>query len=101
MPRTATPGGSPEPQPSSKKAESARAVLAQKGIGINDAQNGVFLPKNRFSRNPTGAAVHSRVHTDAYYDAVNSMVLSNQGSMRQVSSVLGHIRDRLLSGGFP
>ncbi len=52
-------------------AAPARAVLQRFGIGINDAVNGVFLPASRAAPNAAGAAVHSTVHTRAYYQAVN------------------------------
>ncbi len=45
-----------------KKAAEARAVLDKFRIGINDASNGAFLSK----------AVHDRIHTNKYYETVNS-----------------------------
>lgn len=78
----------------------ARAVLQRFGIGIDEAANGVFLPQNLKSLNPAGAAVHSTVHTDRYYAAVNQL-LGRATSRQQVIQSLAYIRQRLLSGGFP
>jgi RHS repeat-associated protein len=81
-------------------AAPARAVLQRFGIGIDEAANGVFLPSNLKSVNPTGAAVHSTVHTERYYRAVNQL-LGRATSRQQVIQSLNYIRQRLLSGGFP
>ncbi|HEX5749058.1 MAG TPA: SpvB/TcaC N-terminal domain-containing protein [Archangium sp.] len=83
---------------SASSAAPARAVLQRFGIGINDAANGVFLPANRASANAAGAAVHSTVHTQAYYDAVNGM-LSQATTREQALEVLSAIRQALLTGG--
>ncbi|MFC5288550.1 SpvB/TcaC N-terminal domain-containing protein [Actinokineospora guangxiensis] len=82
------------------RASAARAVLQRFGIALDDAANGVFLPSNLSSANAGGAAVHSTVHTDRYYAAVNALIGRAQ-NRQQVIQSLGHIRQRLLSGGFP
>lgn len=82
------------------RAAPARAVLQRFGIGIDEAANGVFLPANKLSANPTGAAVHAKIHTDRYYAAVNQL-LGRATSRQQVIQSLAYIRQRLLSGGFP
>ena len=82
------------------QAAEARAVLDQFGIGINDAANGVFLPRNLASDNPTGAIVHSTLHTNAYYSSVNEL-LGAAGSRREALDALAYIRDQLLGGGMP
>ncbi|MGX7826194.1 SpvB/TcaC N-terminal domain-containing protein [Actinokineospora sp. 24-640] len=86
-------GGSP-------KSAVARGVLQRFGLNLDDAVNGVFLPASRASANPAGAAVHSTLHTDRYYAAVNSL-LSRAQNRQQVVQSLAYIRQRLLSGGFP
>ena len=74
-----------------KKAAPARAVLARFGVGINEAYNGVFLP----------AAIHARVHTNAYYEAVNS-ALSQATNRAQVEQTLNVIQQTLQhKGSFP
>jgi len=81
-------------------ASEARAVLAEFGVGINHAVNGVFLPRFLTSSNSAGAAVHSVVHTADYYQSVNR-ILSKANSPEEVLGALGYIRDRLLSGQMP
>lgn len=85
---------------SSPKAAAARAVLGKFGMDINDADNGVFLPRSSSSANPTGAAVHSTLHTNDYYDAVND-ALSGAQSRQDVQDILGSIRGSLQGGAFP
>ncbi|TAL80476.1 MAG: hypothetical protein EPN75_07110 [Beijerinckiaceae bacterium] len=75
---------------SAPDALAARTVLQNYGIGINDAENGVFLP----------AEQHARLHTNAYYNAVNN-ALANAKSQDDVIRILGTIKSRLKSGGFP
>ena len=81
-----------------KRAHRAREVLRHFGIGINDAVNGVFLPATRASPNPTGAAVHSTLHTKRYYDAVNE-ALQAAGTRAEAEAILRSFRQLLLSGG--
>jgi RHS repeat-associated protein len=81
-----------------KAAAPAREALARVGIGIDDAINGVFLPVNRAAANPFGAAVHSTVHTNAYYQAVNA-ALRNVRTREQAIEILGDMAQRLRSGG--
>ena len=63
------------------RAAPARAVLDRFGIGINDAANGAFLPGN----------VHSRIHKNAYYEAVNS-ALSQATTRQEALQVLDALR---------
>jgi hypothetical protein len=79
-------------------AARARAVLERFGIGINDAANGVFLPASRAAPNAAGAAVHSTLHTGAYYQTVNQMLLGAT-TRAEAEAALGAIRQGLLSGG--
>ncbi|MDR0594727.1 MAG: AHH domain-containing protein [Bifidobacteriaceae bacterium] len=81
-------------------AQEGRDVLDRFGIDINDAGNGVFLPRFKSSPNPTGAAVHSTLHTNRYFDAVDSLI-SKAGSRQEALSALGQIRAGLLAGRFP
>ena len=75
----------------------ARETLRSFAIGINHAGNGVFLPANTRSPNPGGAAVHSRVHTNAYYNYVNDR-LSRAASRGEALQILEDIRGRLIRG---
>jgi hypothetical protein len=79
-------------------AAQARAVLQRFGIGINDAINGVFLPATRAAPNATGAAAHSTVHTNAYYQTVNQM-LGAATTRAEAEAALRAISQALLAGG--
>jgi RHS repeat-associated protein len=83
---------------SAEAAAPARQVLTRFGIGINDAANGVFLPGNLATENAAGAAVHSTIHTSAYYDTVNTM-LGAATTRAEALDALGSIRQSLLGGG--
>ncbi len=80
-------------------AARARDKLKQLGIGINEAVNGVFLPATRKSPNPTGAAVHTTLHTNKYYQTVNSM-LTRATTRAEAEEALRAIAQTLLAGGF-
>lgn len=84
---------------SARKARESRNILRRVGIDINDATNGVFLPATKTSANPTGASIHSTLHTDDYYSAVTTM-LEQATTRKQVESVLQRIRQMLLKGAF-
>jgi hypothetical protein len=75
---------------SAKAAAPARAALERFGIGINDAANGVFLPPN----------VHAPLHTNAYYDAVNS-ALGQATTRQEALEVLDTIGRGIAVGTFP
>jgi hypothetical protein len=81
------------------RAAEARAILQNEGIGINDAENGVFLPKNSSVPNPTGAQVHSVVHTNVYYNAVNAALRNAPAGT--IRDVLTDIANQLSGGAFP
>lgn len=80
-------------------AAPAREVLQKFGIGINDAKNGVFLPATKASPNPTGAAVHSTLHTGSYYANVNVRLMRAKTRI-EVENSLEEIGQILLQGGF-
>ncbi|MEM9490683.1 MAG: AHH domain-containing protein [Myxococcota bacterium] len=81
-----------------RRAEPARRVLQRLGIGINDAVNGVFLPATRASPNPTGAAIHSTLHTKRYYDVVNIRLRASR-TRAEAEKILHSLGQRLLAGG--
>jgi hypothetical protein len=67
-----------------KVAQPARDALAQAGVGINSALNGVFVD----------AARHSRMHTNAYYEAVNEAfrnVSTPEGALSALSDLASDI----------
>jgi hypothetical protein len=71
-------------------AAPARAVLQRFGIGIDEAANGVFLPK----------AQHDVLHTNGYYAAVNS-ALANAKTRSEVEQILQSIARGLRGGTVP
>ena len=85
---------------SAREAAVARGILRDLKIGINDAANGVFLPGSRLAENAAGAAVHSSVHTSAYYRAVNA-ALAGATTREEALIILGDIAARLRAGGLP
>jgi len=79
------------------RAQAARDILDEYGVGINDASNGVWLPANGTTPDPWGA-VHSTLHTNSYYESVNS-ALESAETAQEVTEILGDIRGDLLAGG--
>jgi RHS repeat-associated protein len=71
----------------SKKAQEARDILAKFNVGINSAENGVFLK----------ASYHAATHTNNYYQALTD-ALRPSGSKDEALSVLDQFRNRLLGG---
>ena len=80
----------------SSKAAEARAILQKYGIDINDAANGTFLPT---VRDAAGEVYHPSLHTNAYYDEVNSL-LAEATSKEEVIEILGYIAESLQNGTF-
>ena len=85
---------------SSKKAEPARNILKQVGIGINEAKNGVFLPRGEQG----SAANHNKLHTNTYYETVNYLIVNayKQGTNKknEVENTLRSIANMLSNGTF-
>lgn len=81
----------------SRKAADTRKILKKFGVGINDAINGVFLPT---TKGVSPACYHPKLHTNAYYNTVHSM-LKQASSKSEVISILNKIADMLLKGTFP
>jgi RHS repeat-associated protein len=83
-----------------RRAAQARKILADRGININDAVNGVFLPATKNSINLLNSAVHSTVHTVRYYSEVTARLKAASGFGETVQ-VLREIGDELVAGTFP
>ena len=76
---------------SAPDAQAAREILSKYGIGINDAENGMFLPMQK----------HAGMHTTKYYDAVNR-ALEHVGSREEAIQSLEFGRKRPVKAGrFP
>jgi len=81
-------------------AAQARAILRKLGVGINDTENGVYLPCNSTTPCDEPGALHSTLHTEAYYRAVND-ALRGATTREQVLAILRGIAERLEAGGYP
>ncbi|GAA2604996.1 hypothetical protein GCM10010436_02740 [Paractinoplanes durhamensis] len=79
------------------RADPARQVLKKFGIDVNSAENGVFLPQNLGSANPTGASAHSVIHSGYYYDYVNDL-LSRAKNATEAQAALDQVRQQLKDG---
>ncbi len=80
------------------RAAQAQAILKREGIDINEATNGVFLPKNKAFASPP-AMTHSTIHTDRYYQAITGEL--QQAAPGTVRDLLEDIAQRILNGTFP
>jgi RHS repeat-associated protein len=81
------------------RANGARAILGEAGIDINDPVNGVFLPGTKGLGYTGPAAIHNKIHTTKYYEAVETL-LESTGS-EGVKSTLDFVRQGLTNGSFP
>jgi hypothetical protein len=85
-------------------AEVARGYLFNWGIGINDADNGVFLPRNDKTQVASipNAHGHQGLHTQRYYFTITMRLAKvSQGPKEAGRTVLRTIKSELLSGTFP
>lgn len=74
------------------------------GIAINDAANGVFLPRNIFIQNilNSSATAHQVLHTERYYFYITFRLNRVKAeSAAAVRAVLASIKAELLAGIFP
>ena len=78
----------------------ARIVLQKFGICINDAENGVFLPANRATQVIAGETIHSTLHSNKYYEAVNDAIETAK-TKQQAIDILARIRRALQAGDYP
>jgi A nuclease family of the HNH/ENDO VII superfamily with conserved AHH len=82
------------------RAEFARIVLRKFGIGINDPENGVFLPANKATQVIAGETIHSTLHTNEYYDSVNN-ALEMAKTKQEAIDTLRRISRALQAGDYP
>lgn len=86
-----------------KRASRSRALLFRWGIGINDADNGVYLPKKWSSVVPglDAATAHEVIHTTAYHLAVTSrLTLAKPSNQANGRKALQDIRYDILNDDF-
>jgi hypothetical protein len=81
-----------------QEAVLSRQILRNVGVDINEAANGVFLPRLRGTL--ARGAYHPRLHTTAYYREVYQR-LSGVTARSEALEVLEGIRAELLRGTFP
>jgi hypothetical protein len=79
-------------------AKETRDILQKEGIDINEASNGVFLPKNaKYIIDESSS--HANIHTDVYYQTVYARLRDAQPGARR--NVLQEIANELSNGIFP
>lgn len=86
------------------RATQARAYLFNWGIGINDADNGVFLPRYAATKISTmpNASNHQGLHTEDYYFNVTMQLQAVLGQpVLSARFVLRSIKGELIAGTFP
>ena len=70
-------------------------------MNVDEAANGVYLPRFANSPNPGGAVAHSSLSNNAaYYNEVNRLILQTK-TAAEARTVLADIGRRLLAGKFP
>ncbi len=86
-------------------AEGSRRMLYAWGIGINDADNGVFLPAWRVVAVPTlkDAVPHDDLHADAFYytRVERRLQLADAGIQESGRKALREMRSEMIQGTFP
>jgi RHS repeat-associated protein len=80
-----------------ERAAVARALLEKAGVHIDEAANGVFLPRFRKFVEDAGNIAHSELHTDKYYEEITSRLRNSQN----IRETLVQIRNEILAGTFP
>jgi hypothetical protein len=88
---------------SDQRAKESRQRLFDWGIGINDADNGVYLPKRAGLMPGTpDATAHSGIHTTRYHLAVFARLLVVDDDKTTLArSALRDMRDDMIAGVFP
>lgn len=86
-----------------KRARRSRTLLFRWGIGINDADNGLYLPKKWSSVVPglDEATAHEVIHTTAYHLAVTTrLVLTKPSNQTAGRNTLRDIKFDILNNEF-
>ncbi|WP_431261463.1 AHH domain-containing protein [Roseateles chitinivorans] len=83
-----------------KEAEEAREILARAEVGINDAENGIWLPKDSSIANVSTTEIHSKVHTSRAMRLITAELREAEqaGGASGVRRALEAIRTRLGEG---
>jgi hypothetical protein len=86
------------------RAEDSREVIFEFGIGINDADNGVYLPRFKNIAVPSmpNAPLHGPIHTARYHAAVaGRLILGEPGDAAACRAIMRTIKKKLVDGSFP
>lgn len=76
-----------------------RDLLSNNGIGINDAENGVYLPTRKVTKN-LNEAYHPEIHTKNYYENVNDVLEKFDGDTQGMKNALKDIGQKLKNNNF-
>ena len=86
-----------------QRAKQSRTLLFGWGIGINDADNGLYMPK-KWSSNVPGleeSTAHEVIHTDDYHFAVEARLIDVTGEPSHTARLtLRDIKGEILSNAF-
>jgi len=86
------------------RADRSRIMMFRWNIGINDVDNGVYLPayKNSMVASLSGASKHATIHTDLYHVNVLARLMPVPGnSPHDGRLALRQIKQELINGVFP
>lgn len=86
-----------------QKALLSRLYIFAVGIGINDADNGCYLPRYRTTKiaSMPDASWHRGIHTDTYHANVYAeLMFSPAHTTAETRKTLRSIRERLIAGSF-
>ncbi len=85
-------------------ADVSRTIIFGVGIGINDRDNGVVLPRYKTTSIPSlpNASPHQHIHTDLYYSNVVTALVGaeDMSDQTQIRVILRSIARRLENGQF-
>ncbi len=81
-------------------AQEARRILADAGIDINEAANGVFLPRTA-EFDDLGKAVHNGSHPERYSEWVVQRLRQHEGNATELRKELQRIAVDLVETGWP
>ena len=77
-----------------------RALFKKHGVPINDADNGIFLPRTVSDAVGTGLPAHSKMHSGVYKQAVYDR-LRNKKTEAGIRNALNTIANEIRAGTFP
>lgn len=76
-----------------------RDLLNNNGIGINDSENGVYLPARKITKNPN-EAYHPEIHTKEYYKNIYDELEVYNNNTQGLKNALKDIGQRLKNNQF-